>query len=54
MLKFLLAIRTTNIDIAKIFKVYRNMVIRRIEENELTNMLEEPADEKMCLIAAKN
>ena len=44
-LKNLAAIRTTSIDIVKIFNVRRSVEARWINENELENVLEEPAND---------
>ena len=51
MLKYLMTIGTSDIDITKIFNVHRNMVTRWMKENELANMLEEPADDRIIINA---
>ena len=51
MLKYLMTIGTSDIDITKIFNVHRNMVTRWMKENELANMLEETADDRIIINA---
>ena len=52
--KYLIAAGTANIDIAKFFYTHRNMVTPWIKENELANLLEEPADDIVIINTLKN
>ena len=45
LLKRLAATGTTNTDAAKNFSAHQNMETRWIKENELVNVLSEPADD---------